>query len=414
MTDYQEIAYGTHAAESTGPLRTLKTLLVATSLLLPLAAVGGATAQDVLKIGLLPSATGAGAANGAAMTAGVELAVSEINKAGGVLGRQIEIVRGDTQSNPTTAAGEARRLIDREGVQILIGPAISQEAVPAVEVATAGKVVQITNAGTTALTPQVGPYHFSFNTNIASAAKIIVDTVGEMGIKSVGLLADDGGQSRSGVAAVKESAAAAGLKIVGEQEYHFRADDLSSQILSLRSSKPEAIIFFTSSVEDGTRMLKTLADVGWQPKVFGATAISVFAPAIVRSTGPEAFTNVYSVAYRGMTYCKDDAEGHSPYAKFSEALAAFQPNSVNKISNSLASEYYDAVKLLAAGMTAIGGTDGPELAKWVETKGSEVSLIHGAISPSSQSHFLFGADELAVVERPNELRADGLMKRRGC
>ncbi|MGO4831686.1 ABC transporter substrate-binding protein, partial [Rhizobiaceae sp. 2RAB30] len=333
MTDYQEIAYGTHAAESTGPLRTLKTLLVATSLLLPLAAVGGATAQDVLKIGLLPSATGAGAANGAAMTAGVELAVSEINKAGGVLGRQIEIVRGDTQSNPTTAAGEARRLIDREGVQILIGPAISQEAVPAVEVATAGKVVQITNAGTTALTPQVGPYHFSFNTNIASAAKIIVDTVGEMGIKSVGLLADDGGQSRSGVAAVKESAAAAGLKIVGEQEYHFRADDLSSQILSLRSSKPEAIIFFTSSVEDGTRMLKTLADVGWQPKVFGATAISVFAPAIVRSTGPEAFTNVYSVAYRGMTYCKDDAEGHSPYAKFSEALAAFQPNSVNKISN---------------------------------------------------------------------------------
>ncbi|MGO4842887.1 hypothetical protein AB4144_62520, partial [Rhizobiaceae sp. 2RAB30] len=63
---------------------------------------------------------------------------------------------------------------------------------------------------------------------------------------------------------------------------------------------------------------------------------------------------------------------------------------------------------------AIGGTDGPELAKWVETKGAEVSLIHGAISPSSQSHFLFGADELAVVERPNELRADGLMKRRGC
>jgi len=413
MNEHLKLEFGIRLASRAGA-KKMRILATAASLLLPVMAAGGAAAQDVLKIGLLPSATGAGAANGAAMTAGVELAVSELNKQGGVLGRQIEIIRGDTQSNPTTAAGEARRLIDREGVQILIGPAISQEAVPAVEVATSGKIVQVTNAGTTALTPKVGPYHFSFNTNIASAAKMIVDTIGEMQFKTVGLLADDGGQSRSGVAAVKELAAAAGIQIVGEQEYHFRADDLSPQILSLKGAKPEAVIFFTSSVEDGAKMLKTLGDVGWQPKIFGATSMSVFAPAIVRSTGPEAYANVYAVAYRGMTYCEGDVEGESEYAKFTEALAAFKPESAGKISNSLASEYYDAVKLLAAGVTALGSTDGPALAEWVETKGSEVPLIHGAISPSSESHFLFGTDELAVVERPHELRSDGLMKRRGC
>ncbi|MBS7701228.1 MULTISPECIES: ABC transporter substrate-binding protein [unclassified Chelatococcus] len=386
---------------------------VVASVLAAIATIGGASAEDVIKLGLLPSTTGPGAANGAAMTAGVELAVAEINKAGGVIGRQIKIIRGDTQSNPTTAAGEARRLIDREGVQILIGPAISQEAVPAVEVATAGKIVQVTNAGTTALTPKVGPYHFSFNTDIASAAKIIVDTLKDMGIQRVGLLADDGGQSRSGVAAIKANAAAAGLQITGEQEYHFRADDLSPQILSLRGAKPEAVIFFTSSVEDGAKMLKTLGEIGWQPKVFGATAISVFAPAIVRSTGPDAFANVYSVAYRGMTYCSGDAEGANKYAQFAKALAEFMPRS-DKLSVSLASEYYDAVKLLAAGIAATGGTDGVALARWVETKGWEVPLIHGSISPSSESHFLFGDKELAMVERPHDVRVDGLMKRRGC
>lgn len=372
-------------------------------------------AQEALRLGALTSATGPGAAIGAALTAGVELAVSEVNAAGGVLGRQIEIVRGDTQSNPTTAAGEARRLIEREKVEVLIGPLISQEAVPAVEVATAAKVLQVTNAGTTALTPEVGPYHFSFNTSAATAAEVMVDFLADqLKAKTVGILADDGGQSRSGVAEVKKNLEARGITLAAEQEYRFRADDLSPQILGLRRAEPEVVIFFTSTVEDGAKMLSTLQQVGWEPKVVGATAISVYAPAIARSVGEEAFANVHSVAYKGLTYCTGEAEGSSPYAEFSAKLAEAAPDTVGKISVSLASEYYDAVKLVAAAVTATGGTDGPALAEWIETEGSKVPLIHGAVSPDSESHFLFGPSELAVVDRPNEIRADGLMKRSGC
>ncbi len=386
---------------------------------LPALALGGfaagAQAQDAIRMGVLPSATGPGAAIGAALTAGVDLAVSEINAAGGIQGRKIEQIKGDTQSNPTTAAGEARRLIDREKIQILIGPLVSQEAVPAVEVATAAKVVQITNAGTAALTPAVGPYHFSFNTSTATAAKVIVDfAADQLKVKTIGILADDGGQSKSGVAEIKKELAARGLTVAGEQEYRFRADDMSPQILSLRRANPDVVVFLTSTVEDGTKMLRTLADVGWQPKVLGASAMSVYASAIARSTGAKAFANVYSIAYRGMTYCASDAEGASTYAQFARKLERHSPGSAGKISVSLASEYYDAVNLLAAGIAATGGTDGPKLARWLETEGSKVKLIHVAISPSAESHFLFGPAELAMVERPNDTRADGLMKRFGC
>jgi len=387
---------------------------------LALAIIGGASvpaafAQEQLRLGALPSATGPGASIGAALTAGVELAVSEINEAGGVLGRKIEIVRGDTQSNPTTAASEARRLIEREGIEILIGPLISQEAVPAVEVATAGKVVQITNAGTTALTPEVGPYHFSFGTSAATAAKVIVDyIVDELKVESIGLLADDGGQSRSAVAEVKKNLEARGIQLAVEQEYRFRADDLSPQVLSLRRADPEVVIFFTSTVDDGVKFLGTTTQVGWLPKIVGAAAVSVYAPAIARSVPAEAFENVYSVAYKGLTYCSSDAEGTSAYADFSNKLKAFAPDVYEKISVSLASEYYDSVKLLMAGVEATGETGGEALAKWVESDGSKVPLIHGAISPSSESHFLFGPNELAIVHRPNDIRADGLMKRAGC
>jgi len=377
--------------------------------------IAGAQAQETIRFGALPSATGPGGAIGAALTIGVDMAVAEINAAGGVLGKQIEIVRGDTQSNPTAAAGETRRLIERENIKVLFGPLYSQEAVPSVEVATQAKVVQITNAGTAELTPKVGPYHFSFNTSAATAAKVMVDYVAEqLGAKKVAILADNGGQSRSGVAAVKENLKERGIELVAEQEYRFHADDLSPQILSLRRAEPEAVLFFTSIVEDGALMLSTLAQVGWQPPVVGATAMAVYAPAIARSVGPEAFENVYSAAYKGMTYCAADAEGASRYAQFATALNAFAPEQAGKVSVSLASEYYDSVKLLVAGIEATGGTDGPALARWIETEGPKVPLIHGAISPSGESHFLFGPEELAIVHRPNETRGDGLMKRSGC
>jgi branched-chain amino acid transport system substrate-binding protein len=400
-----------HLRSTAQNIRVIASALALTGLAL----AGPACAEDAIRMGVLPSATGPGASIGAALTAGVDLAVSEINSSGGVLGRKIEIFRGDTQSNPTMAASEARRLIEHEKIEVLIGPLVSQEAVPTVDVATPAKIVQVTNAGIATLTPKVGPYHFSFNTSAATAAKVMVDFVADqLHAKTVGILADDGGQSRSGVAEIKTYLDARKITVAAEQEYHFKADDLSPQLLSLRRANPDALIFFTSTVEDGARMLRTLGEIGWQPQIVGATAMSVYGPAIARTTGAEAFVNVHSVAYKGMTYCSTDAEGASKYAEFAKKLKAFAPESANKISGSLAAEYYDAVHLIVAAIEATGGVDGDKLAKWIETNGSKVPLIHGAVSPSSESHFLFGPAELSVVDRPNELRADGLAKRSGC
>lgn len=376
--------------------------------------VGAASAQEPIRLGVLPSATGPGASIGAALTVGVEMAVTEINKAGGIGGRPVTLVKGDTQSNPTTAASEAKRLVERERIDLLIGPLVSQEVVPTVTVTTDAKILQFTNAGTTALTPQVGPYHFSLNASSETVAGLIAGFVADtMKGASVGILADDGGQSRTGGAALKKSLEARGIKLAVEQEFRNRTDDMTPQVLSLKRANPDVVLVYLSFVEDGARMLNTFRDVGWQPKVVGSTAISVYAAAIARSVDAKAFDNVHSIAYRGLTYCPADASGRGPYAEFGEKLKAFAPALQGKVSVSLASEYYDAVKLLEAGVKAVG-TKGPDLARWMETEGSKVSLIHGAISPSAESHFLFGANELSPVERPNQVREDGLMRRVGC
>jgi ABC-type branched-subunit amino acid transport system substrate-binding protein len=231
---------------------------------------------------------------------------------------------------------------------------------------------------------------------------------------SVGILADDGGQSRTGVAALKKSLEKHGLKLAVEQEFRNRTDDMTPQILSLKRANPTVVLVYFSFVEDGVKMLNTFRDVGFQPKVVGSTAMSVYAAAIARGVDAKSFEDVYSIAYKALTYCMGDAAGKSLYAEFGDKLKAFSPATHGKVSVSLASEYYDAVKLLEAGIKAQNGTKGPELARWIETEGTKVPLIHGAVSPSSQSHFLFGTNELAAVERPSQTRADGLMKRAGC
>ncbi len=195
------------------------------SLLLGISISSTVLAQEPLKLGALPSATGPGAAIGAALMAGVELAVSEINKNGGISGRSITVIKGDTQSNPTTAVSEAKRLVEREKVELLIGPLVSQEVVPTVAVTTEAKIVQITNAGTSALTPDNGPYHFSSNASSETVAESMAGFVAEH-LKSVavGILADDGGQSRTGVSALKAGLQKRGTQVAVEQEYRNRTD----------------------------------------------------------------------------------------------------------------------------------------------------------------------------------------------
>lgn len=390
-------------------------LALASALFASIGAANHANAADPIKLGILPSATGPGASLGVALSLGTELAASEINKAGGIDGRQIQIVKGDTQSNPTAATSETKRLVEREKIDLLIGPLVSQEVVPTVAIATASKIVQFTNAGTTELNPQNGPYHFSLNTSSATVAEAMVSYVSQhMKGATVGLLADDGGQSRTGVAAVKASLAKHGVELVAEQEFRNRTDDMTPQVLSLKRANPTVVIVFMSFVEDGVKVLNTLRDVGWQPKVVGSTAMTVYAKAIAPRVDKTAFDNVVGMAYKGLTYCTGDAEGKSPFAEFGEKLKAYSPSTVGKVSVSLASEYYDAVKLLEAGIEATGGNDGPKLAHWIETEGSKVKLIHGSMSPSPESHFVFGPNEIAPVEKPDQTRSDGLMKRSGC
>lgn len=109
---------------------TAKTLLTLTA---ALALSGPAVAQDTFRLGALIPLSGAGAYEA------YKLAVDDVNAQGGILGRQVELVVADTTTNLTHAVAEARRLVEVEKVDALIGPITSQEVTPVLEVGDGGE-----------------------------------------------------------------------------------------------------------------------------------------------------------------------------------------------------------------------------------------------------------------------------------
>src|ERR1700721_3161890 len=92
-----------------------------------------ARAAETVKVGAVYALTGPGAVGGGDGMRGTELAISELNAAGGLRnhdGAQIELIKGDSQSKPINAVGEAERLINQDKVALIMGAATSNETVP--------------------------------------------------------------------------------------------------------------------------------------------------------------------------------------------------------------------------------------------------------------------------------------------
>src|SRR5690242_21590893 len=150
---------------------------------------GPALAQDTIKIGVTEPLTGAFAASGNYVTQGARLAEEEINKAGGVLGKKIQLVVEDNKSNPTEAVATAEKLIQKDKVPVLMGawsstltlavmPKLMEYEVPMlVETSSSGK---ITTSG--------NPWIFRISPTSEMEAKAFAPLVKTIGIKKADML----------------------------------------------------------------------------------------------------------------------------------------------------------------------------------------------------------------------------------
>src|SRR5688572_6043605 len=131
--------------------------------LLPLLAFTFATglrAADTIKVGEFACLTGKDATFGQSQHKGILLALEEINAAGGVLGKKIEVITEDNQSKPGESATVAKKLLSRDKVVALLGEVTSGRSLEVAPLAQGAKIPMIATGATNAKVTQVGNYVF--------------------------------------------------------------------------------------------------------------------------------------------------------------------------------------------------------------------------------------------------------------
>ncbi len=367
-----------------------------------------------IKVGQFLDLTGGGASAAEAAKLGVDIAIADINKSGGIAGRKLTVVLADTQTDATVGVGEIKRLVLQEKVDVVFGPVISQVLLAAAPVMNEGKVAAFGATGSELITPKVAPYFFTVLVNAdAQAQKIVKEAAEVLKAKSGAIISDDGAQAKSFVESMKREMAARGMKLTGEQSYQYRAIDMTPQLLALRRGNPDTLFLFSSSGEDVGNNLKSLMEINWDVPVTGNYTVSTFAEAALKIAGAPAFKRVTGINYKAFNHCSNQPPPKA-FLDFVASAKAFDPAKAGRISLPFASLFYDAVHIYKAAVEGSGGkTDGASVTAWLEKNVSAYKGINEGLHASTKSHFLVGVDALATV-RPDKIEEGGVQIRTGC
>ena len=221
--------------------KTLTTL--AAGLLLTLAA-GQAPAAEPIKIGSFLAVTGGASFLGDPELKTLEMYIDEINAKGGVIGRQIELVHYDDGGNPKKSVGFAKRLIQKDKVDIIVGGSTSGSTLAVMPLVDKAKIPFISLAGSVKIINPVQYWTFKMpHTDSMAAAKIYGD-MQRRGISRIALISGSGGFGKSGRAQSLQLARQYGIEIVADESYGAKDTDMTAQLTKIRDTNAQAILNF--------------------------------------------------------------------------------------------------------------------------------------------------------------------------
>ncbi|WDP84353.1 MAG: ABC transporter substrate-binding protein [Desulfobacter sp.] len=203
---------------------------------------GGAWAQDTIKIGFNAPLTGFAASDGKSSSIGAKLAVKQINDAGGILGKQLELMVYDDQASASQSIPIANKLIGQDKVTVGISGSYSAPTRSAAGIFQEAKIPYISAYGIHPDITKAGDYVFrtSFLGEVQgrAGAKLIGETLGKKRVVIITLKNDFG---KSLAAGFKEKAKDFGITIVNEYEYSIKDRQFGAIVAKVKSDKPDAI-----------------------------------------------------------------------------------------------------------------------------------------------------------------------------
>jgi branched-chain amino acid transport system substrate-binding protein len=235
----------------------------------PLAALG----QDKpLPLAGLFELSGAGAAAGTNLRDGAVLAVKEINAAGGILGRKLDLSVNDTQTNPGVAKGLTAKAVE-DGAFAIFGPVFSGSIMVSMTESKRGEVPNFVAGEAASITKQGNPYvfrtSFTQDTAMPKVARYMANT---LKAKTAAVLFVNNDFGKGGRDAITKALADVGVKVVADISTDSGQVDFSAPILRAKQSNADALFVYTNE-EESARALRELRKQGYNKPIVGETTL---------------------------------------------------------------------------------------------------------------------------------------------
>lgn len=308
-----------------------------------------APAGEPIRIGALFGVTGGMSSIDGPGLNGFQLAADQINAAGGVLGRPIEVVAVDGKSDQTATTSATSEMIDVHGVVAIGGLNDSTFALAAGPIAQAAGIPFVTSGATLPTLPeQVGDYFFMVPFGDDTQAHADADFgMKNLGGKSAWLLVDQAYDYTTALAAFfKERWEANGGTIALEDIYNSGDTDFSAQIARLKELDPQPDVLFVAAIPNEAGITtKQIRDAGLTQPILSGDGFDT--PLIAEVAGENA-DNVYYSTHASLD---------NPSEVVQNFVGAYEAEYGNRPENAFAALGYDAMNLIADAITRAGSAD---------------------------------------------------------
>jgi branched-chain amino acid transport system substrate-binding protein len=291
--------------------------------------------KEMIKIGSITSITGDFAYYGELEKMGIDLALEEINKNGGINGMPLEIVREDDQSDPIRSVEVLNKLIHVDKIQAVIGSITSDEVIAQAPFIEKNKVAFLTAIANSGQIPAAGGYIFRIFPTTDQEGKNLVEAAVRRGKKTAAIIYINNAYGLELTKTIRREAALAGIEVLVAEGYKKDANDFRGQLRRVQEKNPNAV-FLLGFPRDMGLILKQANDL--------KLGTDFFAPATFEKLVIET---IAGEAAEGLVYVMPVDTFSDEFTRNFKKKYGKDPNFVNALN-------YDALNLLVVAIERSG------------------------------------------------------------
>jgi branched-chain amino acid transport system substrate-binding protein len=319
---------------------------------------GLAFAADPIKIGVSGPFTGGSSSMGVSMRDGVKLAVEEINKSGGVLGRTLQIIERDDEAKNERGVQIAQELINKEQVVATVGYINTGVALASQRFYQEAKIPVMNNVATGSIvTHQFDdqPENYIFRNaahDSIQAPMVVEEAITRRGYKKVAILADSTNYGQLGRADLEKALEIKGVKAVAVEKFNVKDVDMTAQLLKAKEAGAEVVLTYGIGPELA-QIANGMTKLGWKVPMIGSWTLSM--ANFIDNAGPGG-----EGARMPQTFIQEPTTPKRQ-SFIINYLKTFNPKNSRIDSPVSAAQGYDSVYLLAAAIKQANSTEGPKI-----------------------------------------------------